>query len=93
MIINHILAASRIPYILESKGIEIDDNLLRINVGENKVEANIYHTRDIMKFDNWEFKPYKNETDRYVGELIVDFEGIKFTTCVRVDELPLLNLS
>lgn|GEM_PF-4208199 len=89
--INHILAASRIPWVLEQKGIEVERSLLSVNIDRDKVDVQIYQSTDIMKFENWTFKSYENELNGYAGELIANYEGIQFTTCVKVEELSLIE--
>lgn len=89
--INHILATSRIPWILEQKGIAIDD-LLGINIELSNVKAHLFNVEDLMKFEGWTFKKYEDETQYgSVGMLSVNYEGIQFRTPVTKDKLPLIE--
>lgn len=88
--INHILAASRVPWILEQKGIDVD-NLLRVNIDEKDIEVLLYRVENVMKFGDYSFEQYKEKIGDTIGRLTADYDGIKFITCVREDELSLIE--
>jgi len=94
--INHILAASRVPSILEQKGIDIERNLLRISIDKDQVDVSIYDTEAVLKFDNWVFNPYEGKYQTllgqgYVGTVIAKYDGIQFASCVSEEELSLIE--
>lgn len=90
--INNILAASRIPYILQQKGIEVEDNLLHVEINHTRgVYVQLYKSQDILKFDGWKFVAFDAPKNELVGRIHVEFEGIEFLSCVREGELSLLE--
>ena len=92
MIVNHIFAASRIPLILEKKGIDIGENLLTVDIDKTRVRVHITGVENAMKFDGWVFNAYEEPTSYgTVGQICAEFEGVEFFTLVKTEMLPLIE--
>ena len=93
MIVNHILAASRIPYILEQRNIQIEGNLLSIDIDDKKgVSVLLLKCEDVLKFEGSTLKRFDNPINDYIGRLEVELEGVKIFACVYKTDLVKLNI-
>lgn len=90
MMINNMLAASRVPWILEQKEIDVN-HVISIGITKEFVGVHLSRVEDALKFDDWNYEPFKQRSLYSVGRVIVNFEGIEFQSCVGEDELSLIE--